>query len=285
VSTNIVVAQRYPRIYKKAVAARTRWREIGEQTRFYGQTLASLIDALVNYRFEVLRQIASMSLGTGALAMVGGTVAIVSFLNLSTGGLIATQGYNQLSMIGAQALTGFASAFINTRLISLGTAVVAFSATLGAGCTAQLGAMRINEEIDALEVMGIRSVSYLAGTRVLAGIVVIGPLYCVALLMEYLAARVGTTVLYGQGTGVYDHYFHSFFVPADVLNSFVTVIIMTIIVMLIHTYYGFTATGGPAGVGRAVGRATRLSLVAGAVILMLFTLALYGHTGNFNFSG
>ncbi|OJZ75909.1 ABC transporter permease [Mycobacterium paraffinicum] len=284
-STKVVVSQRYPRIYRRAAAARERWRETGEQTRFYGQTLSSLIDVVVNYRYEVLRQIASMSLGTGALAMVGGTVAIVTFLNLSTGGLIATQGYNQLSMIGAEALTGFASAFINTRLISVGTAVVAFSATLGAGCTAQLGAMRINEEIDALEVMGIRSVSYLAGTRVAAGVVVIGPLYCVALLMEYLAARFGTTVLYGQGTGVYDHYFHTFFVPADVLNSFVTVTLMTVIVMLVHSYYGFTATGGPAGVGRAVGRATRLSLVAGAVVLMSFSLALYGHTGNFNYAG
>jgi phospholipid/cholesterol/gamma-HCH transport system permease protein len=285
VSTKVVVAQRYPRIHRRAVAAREGWREIGEQTRFYGQTLASLIEVVVNYRYEVLRQIASMSLGTGALAMVGGTVAIVTFLNLSTGGLIATQGYNQLSMIGAEALTGFASSFINTRLISVGTAVVAFSATLGAGCTAQLGAMRINEEIDALEVMGIRSISYLAGTRVAAGLVVIGPLYCVALLMEYLAARFGTTVLYGQGTGVYDHYFHTFFVPADVLNSFVIVALMTVVVMLVHTYYGFTATGGPAGVGRAVGRATRLSLIVGAVVDMAFTLALYGHTGNFNYAG
>ena len=68
------------------------------------------------------------------------------------------------------------------------------SATIGAGATAQLGAMRINEEIDALEVMGIRSVAYLASTRVVAGVIVVIPLYCVAVLMSFLAARFGTTV-------------------------------------------------------------------------------------------
>lgn len=59
--------------------------------------------------------------------------------------------------------------------------------------------MRINEEIDALEVIGIRSISYLASTRVLAGVVVAVPLFCVGLMTAYLAARVGTTAIYGQG--------------------------------------------------------------------------------------
>lgn len=284
-STKQIVAQRYPRFSRTVGGAREGVRNVGEHARFYGQTLASLGDAIVNYRAELLRQIASMSLGTGALSLVGGTVAVVTFLNLSTGGIIAAQGFNQFSQVGVEALTGFASAFLNTRLISLGTAIVAFASTLGAGCTAQLGAMRINEEIDALEVMGIRPVSYLAATRVAAGVVVIGPLYSVALLMEYFAARFGTTVLYGQSTGVYDHYFRTFFVPSDVLNSLATVLVLTVIVMLIHTYYGFNATGGPAGVGEAVGRATRLSLVAGAVTIMLVTLGVYGQTGEFNFAG
>src|SRR5207253_5885821 len=98
---------------------------------------------------------------------------------------LCCQSFNQFSEVGVEALTGFASAFLFTRLISLGTAVIAFSATLGAGATAQLGAMRINEEIDALEVMGIRSVAYLASTRVLAGVIVVIPLYCVSLLIGY----------------------------------------------------------------------------------------------------
>ena len=67
------------------------------------------------------------------------------------------QGYNQLAGIGVEALTGFASAFFNVRLIAPLIAGIGLAATIGAGATAQLGAMRINEEIDALEVMGIRT--------------------------------------------------------------------------------------------------------------------------------
>ncbi|WP_319458241.1 MULTISPECIES: ABC transporter permease [unclassified Mycobacterium] len=264
---------------------RSRWRHIGDQTRFYGQTLRSVVDVFVHYRAELFRQIAMMSLGTGALAMIGGTVAVVSFLNVSTGAIIAAQGYNQLSQVGVEALTGFASAYLTTRLISLATAVIAFSATLGAGATAQIGAMRINEEIDALEVMGIRPIAYLASTRVVAGVIVVVPLYTVALLLSYLAARFGTTALYGQSVGVYDHYFRTFLVPADVIRSVITVLVLAVVVMLVHTYYGFNATGGPAGVGAAVGRATRAALVVAAFVILLVTLALYGQTGHFDFAG
>ena len=147
------------------------------------------------------RLIAQMGLGSGALAIVGGTVVIVGFLTLTTGAIVAVQGYNQFASIGFEALTGLASAFFNVRLIVPGTVSVALSATVGAGAAAQIGAMRVNEEIDALEVIGIRYVTYLATTRVLAGVVVVIPLYCVAVMMAFLAARLGTTVIYGQGSG------------------------------------------------------------------------------------
>lgn len=284
-TTKIIVSQRFPKTMRVASRAWASWREIGDQTRFYGQTLRSLADVIINYKAELLRQIATMSLGTGALALIGGTVVVVTFLNVSTGAIVAAQGYNQFSQVGVEALTGFGSAFINTRVISLGTAVVAFAATLGAGATAQLGAMRINEEIDALEVMGIRSIAYLASTRVIAGVIAVVPLYCISLLMAYFAARFGTTMLYGQSTGVYDHYFRTFLVPTDVLNSFITVTILATVIMLIHTYHGFNAFGGPAGVGEAVGRATRTSLVAAGFVICLVTMALYGQTGDFNFAG
>ncbi|WP_235733241.1 ABC transporter permease [Mycolicibacterium neoaurum] len=277
--------QRFPRLLTKVSGFRAGLQQLGEQARFYGMTLRSIVDVVVHYKGELLRQVAVMSLGTGALAMIGGTVVVITFLNVSTGAIVAAQGFNQFSELGVEALTGFGSAFLFTRLIGLGTAVIAFSATLGAGATAQLGAMRINEEIDALEVMGIRSVAYLASTRVAAGVIVVVPLYCVSLLMGYFAARFGTTVLYGQSTGVYDHYFRTFLIPGDVINSFITVIVLCVVVMLIHTYYGFNAAGGPAGVGRAVGQATRTSLVAAGFVILFVTLALYGQTGNFNFSG
>jgi phospholipid/cholesterol/gamma-HCH transport system permease protein len=220
-----------------------------------------------------------------ALAIIGGSVAVVGFLTMMTGALVAVQGYNQLAATSVEALTGFASAFFNVRLISPLTAAIALAATIGAGSTAQLGAMRINEEIDALEVMGIRSVAYLASTRVLAGVIVVIPLYCVAMLMSFVAARFGTTYIYGQSEGVYDHYFNTFLIPTDLIWSFFQALSMSIVIMLVHTYYGYTASGGPAGVGEAVGRAVRTSLVISAVVILFVSLAIYGRTGNFHMSG
>jgi phospholipid/cholesterol/gamma-HCH transport system permease protein len=226
-----------------------------------------------------------MSLGTGSLAVIGGSVAVVAFLTMSTGGTIASEGFNQFSNIGVEAMTGFGTAFANTRLVTPFTACIAFAATIGAGTTAQLGAMRINEEIDALEVMGIRPIAYLAATRVAAGVIVAVPLYCVALILGYSAGELITTTYYGQSSGVFVHYFHTFFIPADVLRSFVVTVAEVTTIMLVHTYYGFTASGGPAGVGEAVGRATRASLTVAGLVIMFVTLALYGQTGHFNLAG
>src|ERR1700682_309340 len=283
--TQTVPSRQFVRARRARDSLIREWTRIGSQTRFYVKTLGSIPDAVVHYRTELLRLIAQMGLGAGALAVVGGTVAIVGFLTVTTGALVAVQGYNQLASVGVEALTGFASAFFNVRLIVPGTTSVALAATIGAAATAQLGAMRINEEIDALEVIGIRSVTYLAGTRVLAGVIVVIPLYCVAVMMAFLAARIGTTAIYGQGSGVYDHYFNTFLNPTDLIWSFFQCVAMTVVIMLVHTYYGFTASGGPAGVGEAVGRAVRTSMVLAAVEIAMISLAVYGQSGNFNLAG
>ena len=258
-------------------------RKLGEQTAFYGQALWSTPYAVRRYPEMVLRQIAGMGMGSGALAVIGGTVAIIGFLTLCTGALIAAQGYNTLSNVGIEALTGFLGAFLNVRFIAPATAGVALAATIGAGATAQIGAMRINEEIDALEVMGIRPIIYLASTRIVAGVVAVIPIYTISVLMSFLATRFGTTMVYGQSRGVYDHYFTTFLQPTDLLWSFVEALSMAAAVMAVH--YGYTVTGGPAGVGEAVGRAVRTSITAGVFILLTITLSVYGQSGNFHLSG
>jgi phospholipid/cholesterol/gamma-HCH transport system permease protein len=276
---------RAPRLTIKLRNLVAGWNRIGTQAQFYAKTITSTGDALLNYRTEMLRLIAQMGLGTGALAIIGGTVVIVAFLTVTTGALAAVIGYNQFADIGVEALTGFASAYFNVRLAAPLTAGVALAATIGAGATAQLGAMRINEEIDALEVMGIRSIAYLASTRLVAGLIVVIPLYCVAVLAAFVAARLCTTLIYGQSSGVYDHYFATFLYPESLIWSFLLAISMAVVIMLVHTYYGYNATGGPAGVGEAVGRAVRSSLVSAGVLTVSISLAVYGQSGSFNLSG
>ncbi|MDO0976373.1 ABC transporter permease [Mycolicibacterium frederiksbergense] len=278
-------AGRHPRLARTRSRILAELDQIGAQTRFYFLTLARIPDAVINYRPELLRLIAQMGLGSGALASIGGTVVIVGFMTMTTGAVVAAQGYTQFQSVGVEAFTGFASAFFIPRLIVPGTAQVTLTATVGAGATAQMGAMRINEEVDALEVIGIRTITYLAATRVLAGTIVVIPLYAVALMMGFVAARYGTTLIYGQASGVYDHYFNTFLNTTDLVVSFLQTIVMIIVVMLVCTYYGYTASGGPAGVGEAVGRAVRASMVVGAVVLVAVTLAVYGQSGNFHLAG
>jgi phospholipid/cholesterol/gamma-HCH transport system permease protein len=274
----------YARTYRFARDVEREWTRVGLQTQFYVITLRSIGDAFGRYRTETAWLVAQMSLGTGALALIGGTTVIVGFLTMSAGALIAVQGYNSLAGIGVEALTGFTSAYLNVRVIAPLTAGIGLAATIGAGATAQLGAMRISEEIDALEAMGIRSISFLATSRVVAGVVVAIPLYCVAVVMSFVAARVGTTMAYGQSVGVYDHYFRTFLNPRDLAWSFVEALVMAVVIMLVHTYYGYTAAGGPAGVGEAVGRAVRTSLIAAVFVTVLVTLSVYGQAGSFHFS-
>jgi phospholipid/cholesterol/gamma-HCH transport system permease protein len=250
--------------------------DAGEQMSFYARSLGWFGRTLVSYKREVVRLIAEVSLGSGALALIGGSVGVVAFLTFFTGTEVGLEGYQGLQQIGISAFAGFISAYFNTREISPIVAGLALTATVGAGFTAQLGAMRISEEIDALEVMGIPSIPFLVTTRLIAGLVAVIPLYVVGLVASYFSTRLIVTLYFHQSGGTYDHYFHTFLVPTDVLYSFLKIIIFAIVVMLIHCYYGYYASGGPAGVGVAVGRAVRTSIVAINVIDLFLSLALWG---------
>ena len=250
--------------------------DMGEQLSFYGRALGWSWRTLIHYKKEVFRLIAEVSLGSGALAVIGGSVGVIMFMTFFTGTEVGLEGYQGLNQIGISAFAGFISAYFNTREIAPLVAGLALTATVGAGFTAQLGAMRISEEIDALEVMGIPSVPYLVTTRILAGLVAVIPLYVVGLFASYFATKVIVVQYFHQSGGTYDHYFHQFLVPTDVFYSFLKVIIFSVVIMLIHCYYGYFARGGPAGVGVAVGRAVRTSIVAINIIDLFLSLALWG---------
>ncbi len=259
--------------------------DLGAQLSFYGRSLGWTHKALFRYKREVVRLLAEVSLGTGALALVGGTVGVIAFLTFFTGTEVGLQGYAALNQLGVANFTAFISAYFNTREIAPLVAGLALSATVGCGFTAQLGAMRISEEIDALEVMGIPSLPFLVTTRMIAGFIAVTPLYVIGLLASYFAARVITTGFYGQSTGTYDQYFHQYLPAVDVLYSFAKVLIFAVIIILIHCFYGYYASGGPAGVGVAVGRAVRTAIVAINVVDFFLSLAIWGATTTVRIAG
>jgi phospholipid/cholesterol/gamma-HCH transport system permease protein len=259
--------------------------DLGGQLSFYGRALGWSPKTLRRYKKEVTRLLADVTLGSGGLALIGGTVGVIAFLCFFTGTEVGLQGYLALDQLGTSAFTGFISAYFNTREIAPLVAGLALAATVGCGFTAQLGAMRVSEEIDALEVMGVPSVPYLVTTRIIAALIAVVPLYFFGLLMSYLATRTIVTWQFKQSTGTYDHYFHIFLPPGDIFWSLAKVIIFAIIIVLIHCYYGYYATGGPAGVGTAVGRAIRTSLVAINVVDFFLSLAIWGATATVRIAG
>ncbi|RZS37207.1 phospholipid/cholesterol/gamma-HCH transport system permease protein [Herbihabitans rhizosphaerae] len=257
----------------------------GEQMSFYVRALAWVPRALRRYMKETLRILAEVSFGSGALAVIGGTIGVMVALTLATGTVVGLQGYAALDQIGTAAFSGFASAFINTREVAPLVAGLALSATVGAGFTAQLGAMRISEEVDALEVMAVPSLPFLVTTRVIAGFIAVIPLYIIGLLTSYASSRLITIYFYGQSAGTYDHYFDLFLVPTDVFWSFGKLMIFSVLIIMSHCYYGYNASGGPAGVGVAVGRSVRLTIVTVAVVNLFVDFAVWGTTSTVRIAG
>jgi len=258
---------------------------LGSQLSFYLRVLLAIPRSVAHYPREVLRILAEVTLGSGALAVIGGTVGVIVGMTFFTGAQVGLSGYAALNQLGTAPFAGFVSAYFNTREIAPLVAGIALAATVGCGFTAQLGAMRISEEVDALEVMAIPSMPFLVATRVVGGLIAVIPLYVVGLLSSYFAARLIVTQYYGQSAGTYDYYFNAFLPPGDVLWSFGKVLVFAVVVILIHCYHGFNASGGPAGVGVAVGRAVRTSIVAINVIDLLLSMAIWGATTTVRLAG
>ncbi|KAA1420977.1 ABC transporter permease [Nocardioides humilatus] len=250
--------------------------DLGDQLSLYAKTLRGVPHAVRHYRKEIFRLLGTTTFGSGGLAVIAGTAGVMFALSLFVGSLVGLQGFRGLDTLGASALTGFITAFFNTRDIAPLVAGIALTATVGAGFTAEIGAQRISEEIDALEVMAVPSVPFLITTRVIAGSIAVIPLYVVGILASYLSARLNVVYVNGLSAGTYDHYFHLFLPPGDVLLSFLKTLAFAFMVMLVHCYYGYRASGGPAGVGVAVGRAVRLSLAGIGILDFFLTLVLFG---------
>lgn len=258
---------------------------IGEQGLFYYRVFKGLPRVARRHPGEVLKLIAELGTGTGALALVGGSVVIVTSITFFAGAVAAAQGFESSSSIGVGSLSPLLAAFFTARLSTPLLAGVALSVTLGAATTSQLGAMRISEEIDAIEVMAIPSLPYLATTRVAAGMIVITPLYIFATLGGFLADYLLLVFFYDVGAGNFSHYFFLYLHPLDIVFSYVQVLGMVVVVMLVHTFYGYTASGGPAGVGEAVGRSVRASLSGVMIVNLLIAMAIYSNFNTFHLAG
>lgn len=258
---------------------------LGHQTTFLALAVGAIPRTLKRYRRQTGLLLVDMTWGNGAIIVGGGTVGVLVFLGAAVGGSVGVEGFAALDMAGMGPLTGFVSAYANTREMAPMIAAIGFAAQAGCRMTAEIGAMRISEEIDALEAQGVQSIPFVVTTRVIAGLITIIPLYVLTLIVSYVSCALVVNVVHGQSSGTYYHYFDAFIQPADVVFSVTKAIIFVTIVIAIHGYQGYYAEGGPEGVGLASGRAIRASLISIVLADMVLTLLFWGNSPGVRISG
>jgi phospholipid/cholesterol/gamma-HCH transport system permease protein len=242
----------------------------GEIAGFMGDVVRDVYGLRV-FRFfgETLRQ--------AGILIIYSTLVIWSLVFISGLGPcgIAAAYFNQ--SISAPTYAGVYAAWCNLREAVPYAFGYMMSAKVGTGIVAELGAMRISEEIDALEVMGINSMTFLCATRLLAAWIVLPFMYIGAIAVAYLASYLAIVDQLGfVSSGGYLLVFWLFQNPTDLLFSLIKGMTMATVIVLVGCYYGYTASGGPVGVGRATAKSMVLNIILVHLIGMFGTQLFWG---------
>jgi len=260
-------------------------REIGQWSLFIAQTFFYLPLTVRKYTRQTLAATINLGWGRGSLIVDGGTISVLLILGVAVGGAMAIEALATLKIIGFGPLAGLIGGVGATRVIGPLVAGIAFAAQAGTRMTAEIGAMRISDEIDAVDVMGIRPIPFIVGTRMIGGLLCVIPGYLLTLVATFFVLETVVTVFNGEPAGPYDHYFIQFLTPIDLFYSVVKATVYCVAATLIHCYYGYFASGGPVGVGAASGRAVRASLVTIMILDLTTTVLLWGLKPEFVFKG
>ena len=242
----------------------------GEIARFTGQIVRDVFTLRV-FRFlgEALRQAGILIIGSTAVIW-----GLVFFVGLGACGIQA--GYFTEST-GTPAYAGFFAAWCNLREAVPLVFGYMMSAKVGTGIVAELGAMRISEEIDALEVMGVDSMVFLCATRLLAAWIVLPFMYVASIGVAFGASYLAIVEQLGfTSSGGYLLIFWQFQNPTDYLFSVIKGMTMATAIVLVACYYGYNASGGPVGVGKATAKSMVLNLILVNVLDALGTQIFWG---------
>jgi len=241
----------------------------GDIVGFCGRVLREVYGLRV-FRFfgEVLRQ--------SGILIVSSTLVIwglVFIIGLQCG--IEGAYFNR--SVGTPAYAGAFSAWCDLReLVPLCFGYM-MAAKVGTGIVAELGSMRISDEIDALEVMGISGMRFLCATRLLAAIMVLPFVYLCSIAAGFFASYLAVVQQIGYvSSGGFFLIFWQFQNPPDLLYSLIKAMSMAIVIVIVGCYYGYNASGGPVGVGTATAKSMVLNLVSVHLIGMLGTQLFWG---------
>ncbi|HSS34602.1 MAG TPA: ABC transporter permease [Solirubrobacterales bacterium] len=241
----------------------------GEIARF-GSRVAGLVYSGRVFRFfgESLRQAGILILGSALIIWV-----FVFILGLQCG----IQGAYFFRAQGVPSYAGLFSAFCDLREALPYAFGYILSAKVGTGIVAEIGAMRISDEVDALEVMGVPPLTFLCATRLLAAWIVLPFIYVVGIAVMYAASYFAVVEQVADvSSGGYTLIFWMFQDPTDVVFSLIKGMAMATVIVIVGCYYGYTASGGPVGVGTATAKSMVFNIVAVHILGMLGTVVFWG---------
>ena len=252
-----------------------------------GFTIFKVLGDIVVFAARALGQIPRSLRYTGEIWWYAAFLAISStpvalVITYFSGSECSVEAYYSLHQLGgAESLAGVFNALCDMREITPLFFGFAIGAKVGCGIVAELGTMRINEEIDALETMGVPSVPFLVSTRMLAALMVMPLMYVLSLAASFLASWIVQHFQIGLvSDGIYFNYFWRYTNLQDLAYSMIKAITFAFTIICVAVYYGYHVTGGAVGIGRAVAKTMAVSLVMTVVLNAVLTQVFWGQNPN-----
>jgi phospholipid/cholesterol/gamma-HCH transport system permease protein len=243
----------------------------GEYTDFLLRGIRG-IASVTPYSGEVLRQASLIALGS---------VLVIVWMSFLTGAVCGVTGSAISRAIGAGVAAPIFSAFCTTREVFPFIFGFIVAAKIGGGIVAQLGAMRVSEEVDAMDVMGVSSMVYLISTRMLAAIVMLPVAYLVGWAAAQGGAWIASLVRGAEvSQGTWEFAFYTAIDPVDLIYSLTKGLVISFAVIATALYYGYRVSGGPVEVGEAVARSMAVNLLTVTVLNMVLTFIFWGFNPN-----
>ncbi len=242
-------------------------REAGEFGAFVGRTVVE-VPGSFRYTAEILRQ---------AGILISGTALVIWFMQFVMGTTCGMEGNYVLRGYGASAYSGVLTGVCAVREMGPYMWGYILAAKVGCGLVAEIGSMRINDEIDAIEAIGMNPMRYICATRLVAAALVFPAIYIIGLLVNTVGSYLVIVVQIGEvSRGGWEGVHWNFQEPMDYLYSLIKVMTTGLAIVLIGMYYGYRASGGPVGVGSATARSMIVSLVMIHVVGAFFSVIFWG---------
>lgn len=252
-------------------AARRRVEGAGRLVKFVGQVFRELPTALRLYPSEVFRHAGTLIISNSL---------VVLFMTFMVGLLIGLVVHFLFLPIGIESYIGAAFPVGTMRGITEVVFGWIIAAKVGCGIVAEIGAMKISDEIDAMEVMGIRSSAYLVGTRVIAGAIVFPLLWMTGISMTYVGGGLMNEALSTSSEGAFVYYLFLFQNVSDFVSALIWGTLVALMIIVIAGYYGMTAQGGPVGVGRNTATSMLVNMVMISITALMLVQLFWGNNPN-----